>query len=90
MTDENQLSEHAANREDRYLQLIMKARDEAEKVDDQETVEKLEELYDKITDKIEDIDKERRQKVLDSQIWALEKEIEVYGEAIEEVKALVK
>jgi hypothetical protein len=90
MTDENQLSEHAANREDRYLQLIMKARDEAEKVDDQETIEKLEELYDKITDKIEDIDKERRQKVLDSQIWALEKEIEVYGEAIEEVKALVK
>lgn len=49
---------------------------------------KLVELYDEIQDKIEDIDTQRRQKVIDSQIWALEKEIEVYGEAIEKVKAL--
>jgi hypothetical protein len=40
-------------------------------------------------DKIEYIEKERRQMVLDSQIWALEQEIEVYSEAIEKVKKLV-
>ena len=50
---------------------------------------KLVELYDEIKDRIEDIAEERRQKVIDSQIWALEKEIEIYGEAIEKIKALV-
>jgi hypothetical protein len=87
MTD--RLAERAAYREDKYLQAITKAREAAEKANDRETVTKLVELYDEIQDKIEDIDKERRQKVLDSQIWALETEIEVYDEALDKVKALV-
>lgn len=84
----DRLAEHAAYREDKYLQAITKAREAAEKANDREIVVKLVELYDEIQDKIEDIDTQRRQKVIDSQIWALEKEIEVYGEAIEKVKAL--
>jgi hypothetical protein len=51
---------------------------------------KLVELYDEIQDNVVAIDKERQQKVIESQIWALEREIEVYGEAIEKVQALVK
>ena len=89
MADEDRLAERAANMEDKYLQAITNAREAAEKANDRETVMKLVELYDEIQDKIEDIDRQRRQKVIDSQIWALEKEIEIYGEAIEEVKALV-
>jgi tRNA A37 N6-isopentenylltransferase MiaA len=85
----DRLAERAAYREDKYLQAITKAIEAAEKANDRETVVKLVELYDEIQDKIEDIDTQRRQKVIDSQIWALEKEIEIYGEAIEKVKALV-
>jgi tRNA A37 N6-isopentenylltransferase MiaA len=85
----DRLAERAANREDKCLQAITKAREAAEKANDRETVVKLVELYDEIQDKTEDIETQRRQKVIDSQIWALEKEIEVYGEAIEKVKALV-
>jgi hypothetical protein len=88
LDNKGRLAERAANREDKYLQAITNAREAAEKANDRETVEKLEELYDEITDKIEDIDKQRRQKVIESQIWALETEIEVYGEAIEKVKVL--
>jgi tRNA A37 N6-isopentenylltransferase MiaA len=86
MADEDRLAERAAYREDEYLQAITKARDAAEKANDREIVVKLVELYDEIQDKIEDIDTQRRQKVIDSQIWALEQEIEVYGEAIEKIK----
>ena len=82
-------AERAAYREDKYLQAITKARETAEKGNDRETVVKIVELYEKIQDEIEDIDTQRRQKVIDSQIWALEKEIEIYGEAIEKIKALV-
>ena len=89
MTDEDRLAERAGDREDRYLKALTKARNIAEKKGDQKTVEKLNEIYDKVEDKLEDIDKQRRQKVIESQIWALEKEIEVYGEAVEKVKALV-
>jgi len=89
LSDEEQLAEHAGDREDRYIQAITKARNAAENKGDQKTVEQLDQIYDEITDKIEDIDKERRQKVLDSQIEALEKEIKVYGEAIQKVKGLV-
>jgi tRNA A37 N6-isopentenylltransferase MiaA len=89
MVDEDRLAECAANREDKYLQAITNAREAAEKANDRETVMKLVELYDEIQDEIVAIDKEKRQKVIESQIWALEKEIEIYGEAIEEVKALV-
>lgn len=78
----DRLAERAAYREDKYLQAITKARETAEKANDRETVVKIVELYEKIQDKIEDIDTQRRQKVIDSQIWALEKEIEIYGEAI--------
>ena len=84
------LAKRAGDREDRYLQAISKARNAAELAGDQKTVEKLEEIYDEIKNKIEDIDKERRQKVVDSQIWALEQEIKVYSEAIEKVKVLVE
>jgi hypothetical protein len=72
------------------MQLITKARDEAKKIDDQETVEQLELIYEGTENRIEDIDKERREKVRQSQIWALEREIETYSEAIEKVKGLVK
>ena len=58
MDKEEQLAERAGDREDRYLQAITKARDEAEKVDDQETVTKLVELYDEIQDKVVAIDNE--------------------------------
>jgi tRNA A37 N6-isopentenylltransferase MiaA len=84
----DKLAERAAYREDKYLQAVTKTREAAEKANDRETVVKLVELYEEIQDKIQDIDTQRRQKVIDSQIWALEKEIEIYGEAIEEVKAL--
>jgi uncharacterized protein YceH (UPF0502 family) len=90
VTDEDKLAECAGDREDRYLHLIMKVRDAAEQAGDQNTVSKLEKLYDDTTDKLETIDKERRQKVVDSQIWALQEEIKVYTEAIEKVKALVE
>lgn len=90
MADEDKLAERAANREDRYLQAITNARNTAEKADDQKTIEKLESIYEETLDKIEDIDKERREKVRQSQIWAFEKEIETYSEAIEKVKGLVK
>lgn len=89
MTKEDRLAERAGDREDKFMQLIIKVRDEAKKIDDQETVEQLELIYKETEDKIEDIDKERREKVRQSQIWALEQEIEVYGEANEKVKALV-
>lgn len=46
----------------RYLQAITKAREAAEKVGDRETVMKLVQLYDKIRDRVEDIDKQKRQK----------------------------
>jgi hypothetical protein len=88
MTDEDKLEERAANREDKYLQAITKARNAAELASDQKTVEKLNEIYDEVEDRLEDIDKERREKVKESQIWALEKEIEAYGEAIKKRKAL--
>ena len=84
------LAKRAGDREDRYLQAISKARNAAELAGDQKTVETLDQIYDEITDKIEDIDKERRQKVVESQIWALEQEIKVYSEAIEKVKVLVE
>jgi hypothetical protein len=83
------LEERAGNREDIYLQSITKARNAAELTGDQETGLKIDKIYDEVTYKILDIDKERRQKVLDSQIGALEQEIEVYSEAIEKVKKLV-
>jgi hypothetical protein len=76
-------------REDKFLQTITNAREAAEKANDRETDIKLVELYDEIQNQIEDIDKQRRQKVIDSQIRALEREIEVYGEAIEKVKSSV-
>ena len=84
------LAKRAGDREDRYLQAISKARNAAELAGDQKTVETLDQIYDEITDKIGDIDKKRRQKVQDSQLWALEREIEVYVEAIEKVKVLVE
>jgi hypothetical protein len=87
---EDRLAKSAANREEKYQQAIANAREAAEKANDRETVTKLVELYDEIQDNVVAIDKERQQKVIDSQIWALEREIEVYGEAIEKVQALVK
>jgi hypothetical protein len=90
VTDEDKLAEHAGDREDKFMQLIIKVRDEAKKIDDQETVEKLESIYKEIENRIENIDKERREKVRQSQIWALEQEIEVYGEAIEKAKVLME
>jgi tRNA A37 N6-isopentenylltransferase MiaA len=89
LDDEDRLAKLAGAREDKYLQAITKARETAEKANDRETVVKIVELYEKIQDKIEDIETQRRQKVIDSQIWALEKEIEIYGESIEKIKALV-
>ena len=89
MTDEDRLAERAGDREDRYLQALTKARNEAEKVYDLETIAKLEKLYEETIDKIEGIDNKRRQKVVKSQIWALEQEIGVYSEAIEKVRVLV-
>jgi hypothetical protein len=89
LDNKGRLAERAANMEDKYLQAITNAREAAEKANDRETVMKRVELNDEIQDKIVAIDKERRQKVLDSQVWALEKEIEIYGGAIEKVKALV-
>lgn len=89
MDKEEQLAERAANREDRYLQAITKARVVAEKEGDQKTVENFDQIYDEVEDKLEDIDKQRRQRVIDSQVWALEQEIEIYSEAIEKVKKLV-
>jgi hypothetical protein len=65
----DRLAEHAAYREDKYLQAVTKAREAAEKANDRETVVKLVELYDEIQDKIEDIDTQRRQKVIDSQLF---------------------
>jgi hypothetical protein len=47
-------------------------------------------IYKEIENRIENIDKERREKVRQSLIWAFEKEIETYNEAIEKVKGLVK
>jgi hypothetical protein len=89
MVDEDRLAERAANREGRYLQAITKARNVAEQAGDKKTVEKLELIYEGTENRIDDIDKERRQKVRNSQIWAFEQEILVYSEAIEKVKALV-
>lgn len=90
MVDEDRLAEHAANWKDKYLQAITNSRVAAEKANGRETVMKFIELYVEIQDKVVAIYNERRQKVIESQIWALEKEIEVYGEAIEKVQALVK
>jgi uncharacterized protein YceH (UPF0502 family) len=84
------LAERAGDREDRYMQAITNAKNAAEQAGDQKTVEKLVELYNEIQNQIRDIDKQRRQKVKESQLWALEQEIKVYSEAIEKVKALVK
>lgn len=89
MDKEERLAERAGDREDRFLKLVTKARNAAQEIDDQKTVTKLEELYDQVTDKLEDIDNERRQKVIDSQIWMFEREIEVYSEAINKVRDLV-
>jgi hypothetical protein len=90
VTDEDKLAEHAGDREDKFMKLIIKVRDEAKEIDDRETVEKLESSYEETQDKIENIDKERREKARQSQIWALEREIETSSEAIEKVKGLVK
>jgi len=83
------LAERAGDREDRYMQAITNAKNAAEQAGDQKTVEKLVELYSEIQNQIRDIDRQRRQKVIDSQLWALEQEIEAYGEAIKKVKSLV-
>ena len=90
MDKEDQLAELAGDREDRYLQAISKARNAAEQAGDQNKVVNLDRIYDETSEKIDLIDKERRQKVLDSQLEALEKEITTYGEAIEKFKELVK
>jgi hypothetical protein len=88
MADEDKLAERAGDREDKFMQSITNVRNTAEKAGDQKTVEKLESIYEETENRIEDIDKERREKVRQSQIWAFKKEIEVYGEAIEKVKTL--
>ena len=82
------LAERAGDREDRYLQTITKARNEAEKDGNDKLVTEL--VKSTINDKIDLIDKERRQNVLDSQLEALEKEITTYGEATEKFKELAK
>ena len=81
------LAERAGDREDRYLQTITKARNEAKKDGNDKIVTEL--VKSTINDKIEDIIKEKRQKVLDSQLEALGKEITTSGEAIEKFKELV-
>jgi hypothetical protein len=86
---EDRLAERADDREDKYLQIITKARNEAEKDENDKLVTELDIIYEEVTDKIEDINNEQKQKVLDSQLEALEKEIKVYGGAIEKVKKLV-
>lgn len=89
MDKEDQLAERAGDREDSYLQAISKARNAVEQAGDQKTVVHLDRIYDETSEKIDLIDKERRQKVLDSRLEALEKEIEVYGEAIQKLIVLV-
>jgi hypothetical protein len=60
---EYELAELAGDREDKFMQLIIKVRDEAKKIDDQETVEKLESIYEETEKRMEDIDQERREKM---------------------------
>ena len=59
------------------------------KQENKKTVVHLDRIYDETSEKIDLIEKERRQKVLDSQLEALGKEITTSGEAIEKFKELV-
>lgn len=62
MDNEDRLAGRAGDREDRYMQDLTNARNEAEKVYDLETVAKLEKIYEKTTDKIEELTKKEDKK----------------------------
>lgn len=53
--DEDNLTEKSGDREDRYLQTIRETRSEEEQAGDQKTIEKLDQIYNEIQDKIKDI-----------------------------------
>jgi len=81
------LAERAGDREDRYYKLSLKREMKQRRMEMINLLLSLIEFT--INDKIEDIIKEKRQKVLDSQLEALEKEITTYDEAIQKFKELV-
>jgi hypothetical protein len=84
-----QLAKHAVYSENKYLQTITNVRIEAEHVGDRKTVNLLKNIYDETSGMISTFNKQRRQQMY-SQIEALEKEIEIYTEAIRKVKELEK
>jgi len=62
LVDEDRITKRAANRDDKFLQTITKAREDVEKMGDRETVTKFINLYDATEDKISAIERREERK----------------------------